>query len=131
MFDVNLKIKLKKGVDEKTFLIYASSLQVQEEIQTSDLKSFYRKGMKYVLGNPTREQQIYRERFYFIESVSYLAKQSENVSVYSGPCTSKILQELPQPALQNEAYDITFEVIYTLFKPKNVEYLRMENEYDD
>jgi hypothetical protein len=56
MFDVNLKIKLKKGVDEKTFLIYASSLQVQEEIQTSDLKSFYRKGMKYVLGNPTTKK---------------------------------------------------------------------------
>ena len=131
MYNVHLKILIKKGVTDKVFVIYLSSIKIKRKLHSEDLKLFYQKGMRYVLKNPTREQQVYRERFYVIDSINYFSAPLGKVSINNGPDSLIALQNLPQPFTESDTYNITFEVIYTLFQPEGVEYLRMENNYVD
>jgi hypothetical protein len=121
---------IRRGNEGKIVANYVTQIPVKKQIKPVDLKRLYEQGMKLISKEPTYEQKVYRERFYRVDQVQYLSKTDQGEE-YNFTCPFPFLFEdherIPPLQPKNELYEITFEVTYSLFKPPEEYYIRVEN----
>ena len=127
MIVLKVNFNFKRGNKGDVFVKYTEYMPIKRHVKISDIKLIYEKAMQKVLRKPTAEQKVYRERFYCIDQVGYLAKTSQGSGYYTCQFPPDVNEVIPPVYVCEWVYEMTFDVTYTLFKPPLKYYIRVEN----